>query len=357
DIPFPETNCAMKAAFVKRKNNIRIMEIPTPAPQRAEVLLKIDACGVCASDFIEAKVWARKWKRFGHEITATVAETGTDVIDLSVGDQVAVALSSPCGGCTPCADGNFRKCNHLIAADQGGFAEYLLVKDCRLLHKVEPSIPVELAALAEPLTVILDAFHLAGLNRGDHLLVIGGGFIGKLALLTSKALGIAVQGVLSRKKHPDLTACLREAGGDYFSWHTFTGKTLAAPIGLKKKLSGLTGRVVVLHTAPAGFIPLYLSRLPFDSTIVNIGLSAFPKENAIKVDATRLIFKRLQMLSAFPVPALYMPQAITLLQQHAKIYSRLTTERMPLTRLPEIITRTVRSEKKILITMESCTNF
>jgi hypothetical protein len=120
---------------------------------------------------------------------------------------------------------------------------------------------------------------------------------------------------------------------------------------LRKALSGLSGRVVVLHTAPARHIALYLDQLPYGSTVVNIGLSAFPKENRLKIDASRLIFKRLQLMNAFPVPCLHLPQAVSLLREHSGLFSLLPVEKIPLRRLPEIIIGSDKPKRKILITM------
>lgn len=341
----------MKAAFIKRKNRVRIKDIPKPRPGGTEVLIKIDACGVCGSDFIEAKTWARKWKRFGHEIAATVDGVGDEVAGLSIGDQVVVALSIPCGICSPCRHGNPRRCNNLITAEQGGFAEYLLIKDQRLLYKVDPALSVELASFAEPLTVILDALNLANLREGDHFFVVGGGFIGTLALLAAETLGGNVTGLLNREARPGIITCLNEIGGDHFTWHTVAGRTIAAPVKMRKKLSGLSGRTVVLHTAPARYITLYLDLLPYDSTIVNIGLSELAEENRLEIDASRLIFKRLQVMSAFPVPCQHLHQAVSLLREHSGLFSLLSTEKIPLSRLPEVITGSYRPKRKTLITM------
>lgn len=340
----------MKAAFVKRKNAVSIKEIPTPTPQRAEVLLKIDACGVCGSDFIEAKVWARRWKRFGHEIVATVDTLGEKVTGFDIGDQVVVALSVPCGTCPACRLGNPRKCHNLITQEQGGFAEYLLIKDKRILQKVDPPLPVELACFAEPLTVILDAFHLAGLDQKDHFLVVGGGFLGKLSLLATKAFGTKTTGLLSRQAGPEIIKYLKETGSEHYAWHTIAGKTFAAPGKLRRALSRLSERVVVLNTAPARYIKHYIDLLPYDSTIINIGLSANPKENRLTLDASKLIFKRIQIMSAFPVPCLYLPQALAMLRKHSGLFSQLPTREIPLPRLPEVIASKRTPQRKILIT-------
>jgi len=339
----------MKVAFVKKHNKVKLKEIDTPAPGPGEILLRIDACGVCGSDYLEATAWAHEWKRFGHEIAATVFNIGYGVEGFVVGDQVVVALSVGCGECNGCLAGNPRRCSALIVAEQGGFGEYLLVKDTRLLLKVEPRLPVRLAVFTEPVTVVLDAFHLVGLKPGDKLVMIGGGFITCISLLIAKVLGVENPLVLSRDSHPGLYNCLTATMGEHVYWHTIGGITLVAPETFTQNLSGHVGRVVVMHTAPAKFIPLYIEKLPYDSLIVNVGLSGRVKDNELRMDASRLIFKRIQVMSAFPVPCLYLSEAVSLLQKNKDLFSLLTPERVSFERLPEVIKAPRKTKRKIVV--------
>lgn len=343
----------MKVALVKTRNKIRLDEVDIPAPGPGELLLRIDACGVCGSDYLEATAWAHKWKRFGHEIAATVSVIGYGVEGFAVGDQVVMALSVACGACNGCLNGNPRRCSCLVVAEQGGFGEYLLVKDTRLLLKVEPRLPVELTVFTEPVTVVLDAFHLVGLKSGDKLVVIGGGFIACISLLIAKALGVENPLVLSRNSHSGLNSCLEVTGGEHVFWQTLGGITLKAPEDFAQSLSAYVDRVVVMHTAPAKFIPLYIEKLPYDSLIVNLGLSGRGKDNKLSLDASRLIFKRIQIMSAFPVPCLYLSEAVNLLQKNQNLFSLMLPECVPLEQLPEVITASRKSKRKILIVPES----
>jgi L-iditol 2-dehydrogenase len=339
----------MKIALVKKNNKVRLEEVDTPVPGTGEVLLRIDACGVCGSDYLEATAWAQEWKRFGHEIAATVFIIGQGVEGFSVGDQVVLALSAACGKCNGCLAANPRRCSSLIVAEQGGFGEYLLVKDTRLLLKVNPHLPVELAVFTEPVTVVLDAFHLVGLKPTDKLVVVGGGFIACISLLIAKAFGVIHPLVLSRDAHPGLNNCLMAAGGEHVCWDTLGEKTLGAPESFAHSLFGHLGRIIVMHTAPAKFIPLYSEQLPYDSLIVNVGLSGVAEENELKIDAARLIFKRIQIMSAFPVPCLYLQEAVSLIQRNRDLFSLLETESVPLEQLPEVIAAVRKPKRKVLI--------
>lgn len=338
----------MKAALVKKRNKIKIIDIPVSKPEGREVLIRVDACGFCGSDYIEAISWARNWKRFGHEIAGTVVATGNDVIDISVEDKVVVSLSVSCGECPACVAGNPRKCTSLVIAEQGGFAEYLIIKDYRLLTRVKKEIPTEMACLAEPLSVVLDAFHLVNLCNNDNLLVVGGGNIGNIAVLAALALKVNIIGVLSRSIHGDMLKYIEKNGGIYFPWLTIAGFTLSAPLSLRNKLSGVPGRIVVLHTAPVSCIPRYIDALPYDSTIVNIGLSDSLLQNRVFLNASKMIFKRIQFMNAFPVPCMYMNEAVNLIQDNPSTFALLPITRRFLDQLPSLF-QLSRSNGKVIV--------
>lgn len=339
----------MKAAFVKKNRKVRIREIETPVPEAGEVLLQIDGCGVCGSDHIEATSWARQWKRFGHEIAASIAAVGDGVAGFAPGDQVVLGLSAPCGECPQCQGGTPRRCTAMLVAEQGGFAEKLLVKDQRLLGNVPEPVSPSLLILVEPLTVLLDAFHTAALAPGDTLAVIGGGFLSRLGMLTAKALGIDSFVSLSRSSHQRLETCLQLVNGEHFLWKTLGGLKLSVPLPFSQRLAQSSGRVVVLHTPPPRYILNYLDAIPFDTTVVNIGLSGKKRDNSIKIDASQLIFKRVQLLSGFPVPCLYLDDAVRLLLDNQELFAQLTPDSVPLERLPEVISGKLKSKNKIMI--------
>jgi len=71
----------VKAAFVKKRNRVKLVDISVRQPEGREVLIRVDACGLCGSDYIDALTWAKEWKRFGHEITGTVVGMGRDVVN------------------------------------------------------------------------------------------------------------------------------------------------------------------------------------------------------------------------------------------------------------------------------------
>ncbi len=334
----------MRAALVKRKGKVKISQISLPDVGDGEILIRINTCGVCGSDFIEASHWAKNWKQFGHELSGTIHTIGGNNAGFDKGDRVVLALSVPCGKCSACRRGLPRHCTQMVIANQGGFAEYLLVKDRRLLKTVSPSVPSKVSCLAEPLTVILDAFHLVRLEKNDVFWVAGGGFIGMLAILTAHLMGISVAGVFSRRSLDNLQKVLEHTGGECIKWGGF-----GAASTLKNALSGRSGRTVVLHTAPPYTIASYFDKLPYDSTVVNIGLTGKKKENRLSLDISKAVFNRMQMLNAFPVPCLFLDEAVSLLENHTEVFSMLDTYSVSLDDLPHIIASRSKNGKAIVM--------
>lgn len=338
----------MQAAFVKAPGRVKIKQVPVPSCGEGDVLVRVEYCGLCGSDILDAKAWAKEWKRFGHEIVGTVAATGQRASGCEVGHRVVIALSAPCGRCPACQAGKTRLCKGMLIAEQGGFGQYVMV-DQELVHRVPDEVPAEIACLAEPITVILDGLEAASAQAGDCLFIIGGGTIANLAQLVGSATGMNVVGLMSRSLSETTSKCLSATGGEYFKWRMVGRKTIGAPGALRGKLASLSGRLVVLHTAPACHIRKYVDVLPYNSSIVNLGLSAKPKENELKIDAKQAIMNRLQILSAFPVPCTHFPRAMELLAGHVGLFSTIETEAVPLTDLPEVLAGRKKADKKVLV--------
>ncbi len=344
---------SIRAAFVQAKNKVSLDDVPAPTPGPGEAVVTIEGCGVCGSDFLNAQAWAISKQRFGHEMSARVAAVGQGVSNVAVGDQVAVALSQPCGECEACQANTPRRCRSMRTAEQGGFAEQVLIQHPQLLFKIDPELPPSLAAFVEPLCVVLDGLHLARVGEDpegeDAFAVVGGGFLAQLALLTAKAKGIPVAGALSRSLSAPLARVLEATGGEHFGWILKGRRTKSVPGLFIQRGNESTARWVVFHTAPASIIPLYLETLPFNSVVLHAGLAAKRKDNEVCLDTQTMIFRRLQLMQPFPVPMLHMEEAIRLLQDHRDLFGNIELEERPLEELPGILTGKEKPRAKVLI--------
>jgi len=181
---------------------MELRQAPTPNPAGPhDVLLRIDAVGVCGSDihyYTQGKIGAQV-EAFpmilGHEFAATVMEVGAEVKNLHPGQRVAVDPLVACGKCDQCRAGRRHTCRHqkfLGTPEQlaGALVEYL-VMPAACCRPVPDSLSDDQAALVEPLSIALYAVQMAQLAPGARVAVLGSGPIGLCALLAVRALAQA----------------------------------------------------------------------------------------------------------------------------------------------------------------------
>jgi L-iditol 2-dehydrogenase len=177
---------------------IEIVERPEPAiTQDDHVLLEVAACGVCGSD-LHFYEWASHMRGeitlpriLGHEVAGTVVEVGRAVTQFKPGDRVVTETWGGCGRCYYCRLGRFNQCMHQTRIGQkaeGGMARYVIVPDISLYH-IPPDMPLDEAAVVEPVGVALHGLERVDLKPGDSVAVIGPGPIGILAAMLADRAG------------------------------------------------------------------------------------------------------------------------------------------------------------------------
>ena len=191
----------MLAAVLHDFNKLELEEVPRPAPQNlGTVLVRIKACGICATDYKAIK-GIRRNVRFpfipGHEPSGIVAEAGPGVTHFKVGDEVICQPSGYCGYCRYCREGNTHYCETSFTTGgdgpedvwPGAFAEYMLTKENCLFHK-PASLSFEAAALTEPLSgAWKGVIQYSEMKVGDDVVIIGVGSIGLMCLMVAYAAG------------------------------------------------------------------------------------------------------------------------------------------------------------------------
>jgi len=197
----------MKAAVLHElKKPFVIEEVERPTPGEGEVLIKVEASGVCHSDMHVAE---GDWKQFGgitklplivgHEIAGKVAELGSAVSELKVGDRVGVPwIYWTCGECDFCREGYENLCMKQkitgVTVD-GGYAEYIKAPATHAT-KIPDAVPSEQAA---PLfcagVTVYRALMQAKPQAGQRLAVFGVGGLGHLAVQLGVHLGLEVSAV------------------------------------------------------------------------------------------------------------------------------------------------------------------
>lgn len=208
----------MLAVRVHGPGDLRVERVPRPSPGAGDVLLKVLAAGVCATDRkIVARGQADESRPLvpGHEIVAELIEPN------STGRRrrVVVAPNVGCGNCWQCRRGSPNYCleNRAFGIHfDGGMAEYLLVPPGAVAAGHLLDIPDELsdvdAALVEPLACCVESLAACELTQGESVLIIGGGVMGRLHVTLAKEMGAGTVAFIDR--HEERLRHARQLGAD-----------------------------------------------------------------------------------------------------------------------------------------------
>jgi len=184
----------MKALVWKGGQTFGLSDMPEPKPTTGQVVIKVAAAAICGSDFHLADFGAQPPLIPGHEVAGTVAEIGSGVNGIMVGDRVALDPVQRCGSCWACRNGVDHlcmNCRHLGDREvPGGWAQYVAV-DAANVHKIAQNVNFSEACLAEPTAVCYQSFMRAQLKAGQSVLIIGDGPFGFLHAQLARALGAA----------------------------------------------------------------------------------------------------------------------------------------------------------------------
>ncbi|MEV7571539.1 2,3-butanediol dehydrogenase [Pseudarthrobacter sp. NPDC089323] len=197
----------MKAARFHGREDVRIEDIPEPELRAGAVKIDVAWCGICGSDlheYLEGPIFVpapghphplsheEAPVTMGHEFSGTITEIGEGVDGLSVGDNVVVEPYFVDGTCDMCQTGSYHLCRQMgfigLSGGGGGLSEKIVV-DKRWVHPIG-DIPLDEAALIEPLSVAHHAVERSGVKAGDTALVGGSGPIGLLTAAVLKGLGV-----------------------------------------------------------------------------------------------------------------------------------------------------------------------
>jgi L-iditol 2-dehydrogenase len=206
EFPVPEQ---MKAWVLGGPDELSLRDKPTPIPGRAEVLVRIDAVAICATDLeiihrgspasIQGGLPFNKNFTPGHEYMGTVAALGPHVDEFKIGQRVTVEIHAGCGQCKRCRQGMYTSCLNYGRPEKGhrangfttdgGFSEYAVNHINTIIPVPDSMTDPEATLVVTAGTSMYGLTELGGLVAGESVVVIGPGPIGLLAVAVAKALG------------------------------------------------------------------------------------------------------------------------------------------------------------------------
>ena len=185
----------MKSIYLEQVGKAIIKDVPKPVIKDNEVLIKSEYMGICGSDMHVYKgihAFRKPPLILGHEIAGIVSEIGKNINHVKIGGRVTVMPATYCGECSFCKSGNTNHCiSRIVPGTEnwiGAFVEYFSVPES-LIFCLPNSLNTRIGVLAEPLAVTIHALNKVNRQERKHLLILGSGTIGILAIIAAKNMG------------------------------------------------------------------------------------------------------------------------------------------------------------------------
>ena len=283
----------MKASRLLDFNDMQLVDVAKPAAGPLDLVVKVEACGICGSDrhMYKGEFPTRRPVTLGHEFSGIVESVGTAVTRFKVGDRITGDPNIACGHCSQCKNSRINLCENLEALGvhrDGGFADYVLVPQNQA-HLLAADLNPLHGAFCEPLACCLHALDVARIRPGQSVAILGGGVIGLIMVQLAKLNGAAHIILSTRQKSrrdlalelgataavdpssTDATAAIAGAGGlvpggvDVILECAGVPETFKQSIEIAKR----GGTVVVFGVMPQG---QKVSVMPFDLLVKEIRL-------------------------------------------------------------------------------------
>jgi L-iditol 2-dehydrogenase len=194
----------MHAAVYRGQSMVHVEEVPTPSIGPGEILVRVEACGICHTDLKKIEHNLLNPPRiYGHETAGVVAAAGSGVTKFRAGDRVVAFHHIPCLNCFYCERKLYAQCPvykriGITAGFEpagGGFAQYVRIMDWiveRGVERIPDGVSFERATLVEPLNTCLKAVVQCDPQPGDFVLVLGQGPIGLMFTMLCRRTGARV---------------------------------------------------------------------------------------------------------------------------------------------------------------------
>jgi len=249
----------MHAAVYRGGSVVSVEEIPTPEIGFGEILIRVEACGICHTDLkkIEHNLLAPP-RVYGHETAGVVAAVGRGVTRFRPGDRVVAFHHIPCGSCFYCQRKIYAQCPiykkvGITAGFEpagGGFAQYVRVMDWiveRGVERIPDGISFERATLVEPINTCLKAVVQCDPQPGDFVVVLGQGPIGLMFTMLVKRTGARLAATDTIGSRLELAARC----GAEFAWNPLTTDVAAE---IKRLTDGRGADLVIVAASAPGIV-------------------------------------------------------------------------------------------------------
>lgn len=323
----------MRAVRLDAVQKVSTRETETREPRLDEVVLRVEACGVCGTDrhMVQGEYPASLPVTLGHEFAGTIIDGGTGTAPLA-GTRVAVDPNISCGRCRACRRGDVALCPNRVALGvdlDGGLAEYAIVPVSQV-YPLPAGVPATYGALCEPLACCLRALDLAAIAPGMSVAVLGGGVIGQLMVQLARLAGAGT-----------VVLATRQAGRRVLAEQLGATATVdPRAVDTVTAINGLTGIVpsgvdVVLECV--GTIATFEQGIALarrGGTVVIFGVA--PQEERASISPFEIFARELRIMGSYLNPLTH-GRAVELAASGQLSLEPLITHRLALSEVPPLL--------------------
>lgn len=266
----------MRAVEVREpKGSLQLVERDVPTPGTGQVLIKVQACGICHSDsFVKEGLWpGLQYPRVpGHEIAGVLDTAGPGVDEWKPGERVGVGWhGGHCGRCDRCRRGDFITCRRALVPGisyDGGYAEYMVAPVEALARLPDDLSGAEAAPLLCAGITTFNALRNSGARPGDVAAILGVGGLGHLGVQFAAKMGFSTVAIARGK---DKEALARKLGAHHY--------IDSSAQNVAEALTALGGATVILATVTSGkAMSAAAGGLAIDGKLIIVGASEEPVE-------------------------------------------------------------------------------
>lgn len=320
----------MRAVRLHAPERLIVEEVPRPIPGPHDLLIRVEACGICGSDrhMYRGEFPTAKPVTLGHEFSGLVEEAGAEVEGFRIGTRVTGDPNISCGRCDDCLGGRPNLCRGLSAIGvhrDGGFAEYVLVPQDQAVA-LPPSLDPLHGAFCEPVSCCLHAIDVARIPPGGSVVILGGGVIGLLMVELALKAGAGTV-VLSTRQAPR-----RALAAELGAHHVVDAG--ADPVAAIAAILPRGADVVIECAGVGETFRQAIAVARRGGTVVFFGV--VPEGEQVAVSPFELLTKELRLESAWLNPLTH-PRAAQLIADGALSLDRLITRAISLDEVPAAI--------------------
>jgi L-iditol 2-dehydrogenase len=324
----------MQAARLVAVGDMRIFDLAKPIPGPGELLVRIEAAGLCGSDrhMFRGEYPTALPVTLGHEFCGIVEAAGPGAGRVPLGARVTADPNIACGYCPACRIGRPNLCHNLVAVGvfrDGGFADYVVVPQLQAFE-LPHDLPAAHGAFCEPLACCLHGLDVARIEPGQSVAVLGGGVIGLLMVQLARLAGAATV-VLSTRQEP--RRCLALELGATHVVDASAGDPLAAVAGPAGIIPGGVDVVLECAGVPETFRQS-IGMARGGGAVVVFGV--MPEGEIVGVEPFDLLFRELRLEGAYLNPLTH-GRAAQMVASGQLELNRLITRTISLAELPVVL--------------------